>query len=514
MAGQKLNAEQLESVIQSLSKQLKEKKSSQRKVQTTLLIDFLKRARKEKLDAIKKLKAEIETLTTDINASCAKKTGIGEAEGALITDRKNEGTKVKSELEKDIGGTPDIKQEEQSPAMIAKRRRAFSYFPDLQSHYFATVAPRQGEERQRYLRKFTDDIANITQYNRFRCRASLLHVARMPEIPGTDLFKASNIVSSIEFDRDSEFLATAGVTKRIKLFEFSNILDHVSQVHYPVSEINAPAKLSWVCWDPYIKYHLVSADYEGIVTLWDTNRGEVLTEYEEHEKRAWSVDFCTADPRYFASGSDDGRVKLWKTTQSNSVLTIENRRANICSVKWEPDSSHRLAFGSADYNVHYYDIRSPKQPLHVFKSHQRTVSYVKFMSPTELVSACVDSTIKLWDLTTMSLKRTFTGHLHDKNFVGLSVTSDFIACGSESNTLYGYYKAVPRPVTNYRFPNADPLTGEETQDDDESFVSSVCWCPKHPTMLVSANSLGVIKVLQLANSDEESTERDSNEGSD
>lgn len=41
----------------------------------------------------------------------------------------------------------------------------------------------------------------------------------------------------------------------------------------------------------------------------------MLMEYEEHEKRAWSVDFSRADPTKLASGSDDGTVKLWSINQ-------------------------------------------------------------------------------------------------------------------------------------------------------------------------------------------------------
>lgn len=33
-------------------------------------------------------------------------------------------------------------------------------------------------------------------------------------------------------------------------------------------------------------------------------------EYEEHEKRAWSVDFSRTDPSMLVSGSDDCKV-LW-----------------------------------------------------------------------------------------------------------------------------------------------------------------------------------------------------------
>lgn len=42
----------------------------------------------------------------------------------------------------------------------------------------------------------------------------------------------------------------------------------------------------------------------------------------------------------------------------------------------------------------------------------------------------------------------------------------------------------------------NPLTGEETRDTTH-FVSSVCWCPKRPQLIVVANSQGTIKVLEM-----------------
>lgn len=35
-----------------------------------------------------------------------------------------------------------------------------------------------------------------------------------------------------------------------------------------------------------------------------------LMEYEEHEKRAWSVDFSRTEPSMLVSGSDDCKVKI------------------------------------------------------------------------------------------------------------------------------------------------------------------------------------------------------------
>ena len=66
--------------------------------------------------------------------------------------------------------------------------------------------------------------------------------------------------------------------------------------------------------------------------------------------------------------------------------------------------SHVLPFqvGSADHHIHYFDIRNASLPLHVFSGHRKAVSYVKFLSPNELASASTDSTLRLWDVQSLS----------------------------------------------------------------------------------------------------------------
>ena len=40
-----------------------------------------------------------------------------------------------------------------------------------------------------------------------------------------------------------------------------------------------------------------------------------------------------------------------------------------------------------DHHIHYYDLRNLKNELFTFKGHAKAVSYVRFLSATELVSA-------------------------------------------------------------------------------------------------------------------------------
>ena len=68
----------------------------------------------------------------------------------------------------------------------------------------------------------------------------------------------------------------------------------------------------------------MSSDYEGVIMLWDTATLQTVTEYEAHNKRVWSVDFCPTHPQLLASGSDDGRVKVW----TRSILGTRTDRTS------------------------------------------------------------------------------------------------------------------------------------------------------------------------------------------
>ena len=54
------------------------------------------------------------------------------------------------------------------------------------------------------------------RYNSVRPLATLAYT--------TDMFNNSSIVSSIEFDKNQEFFAIAGVTKRIKIYDYNVVL--------------------------------------------------------------------------------------------------------------------------------------------------------------------------------------------------------------------------------------------------------------------------------------------------
>lgn len=346
--------------------------------------------------------------------------------------------------------------------------------------------------RPRGLDAFREDLVAFTRYRALRPLATLSYCS--------DAINYSTIVSTIEFDKDEEFFAIAGVTKRIKVFEYEAVVRDCVDVHYPCAEMQCSHKISCVSWNAYHKNVLASSDYEGTVSVWDAGTGQRTRALHEHDKRCWSVHFNRADVRLLASGSDDARVKLWALNAERSVATLE-AKFNVCCVRFNPRSSCHLAFGSADHCVHYYDLRAPRAPLAVFRDHRKAVSYVKFLDARTLVSASTDSALKLWRVESPRCVRSFTGHANEKNFVGLATDGRYVACGSENNALYVYYAGLSRPLLVYRFDAVRGFLERERRDEEPSeFVSAVCWRraqgPDSHTLL-AANSQGTIKVLEL-----------------
>lgn len=251
----------------------------------------------------------------------------------------------------------------------------------------------------------------------------------------------------------------------------------------------------------------------------------------------WSVDFSTLDPTRLVSGSDDGMVKLWSIHSQVSTATLAVG-ANVCSVQFSPENSHQIALGAANHRVYLYDLRRTAVPLMSVAGHERAVSYVRFLSGGQLASASTDSTLKLWDTRhtagqTGALPanvQTFRGHRNERNFVGLSASSQgYLACGSEDHNVFVYHRSLPIPVASCEFGGPRPrgrsglaqaerthgasamggdsgMSGMESEGEDvlsnglvgggNMFVSSVCWSRKGDVLL-AANSVGIVRLLKM-----------------
>lgn len=490
--------------------------------QNKLLLEFLKHLllvkKEQKNQILKELSIverdveEVENKLKEVHSKCPTledvERVVGNVDGnnAKVTAMKKE----MIDLIDNIGLTVSKEEKDDTPSrqsglpsLATRRKRMYAHFEDFVQCYFTSRSKalffgKEGEKGSKNasttadtasgLDEFRENLVKFSRYNELRCVTTLNY--------SSDLFNNSTIVSSIEFDKDNEFFAIAGVTKRIKVFDYGAVIKDVVGIHYPCIEMVSNSKISCVSWNGFHKGLLASSDYEGTVTIWDASTGQRTRTFQEHEKRCWSVDFNNVDTRLIASGSDDARVKLYTLNTEHSIANLE-AKANVCCVKFNPTSSFHLAFGSADHCVHYYDLRNMKEALNIFKGHKKAVSYVKFLNSEDIVSASTDSQLKMWNIKSPTCLRSFVGHINEKNFVGLATDGDYVACGSENNSLYIYYKGLTKKLFSYKFETMKGVLEQERREDDPNeFVSAVCW-KQNSNIVVAANSQGTINILEL-----------------
>ncbi|CAB1326201.1 unnamed protein product, partial [Coregonus sp. 'balchen'] len=141
--------------------------------------------------------------------------------------------------------------------LASRRKRLTAHFEDLEQCYFSDRMTRITDDTRNLnqLDDFMECLSKFTRFNSVRPLATLSYAS--------DLYNGSSIVSSIEFDRDGDYFAIAGVTKKIKVFEYGTVIQDAVDIHYPVNEMTCNSKISCISWSSYHKNLLASSDYEG-----------------------------------------------------------------------------------------------------------------------------------------------------------------------------------------------------------------------------------------------------------
>lgn len=163
------------------------------------------------------------------------------------------------------------------------------------------------------------------------------------------------------------------------------------------------------------------------VRLWQVANGREMPRLSGHTGWVNAVAF-SPDNRLLASGSNSGEVKLWDVNSRRQVHSEPHNQEITHALAFSQDGKWLAAAGTAQI-VHLLEVAT-KQTKDL-SGHAGEITGLAFIPNSSwLASGSTDKTIKLWDLNTGKVVKTF-GELTDQvNAIAVSPDGSLLAAGT------------------------------------------------------------------------------------
>ncbi len=180
---------------------------------------------------------------------------------------------------------------------------------------------------------------------------------------------------------------------------------------------------------------LASGSFEGRVKLWDVASGTPLWS-GWHTNNTSSVAFAP-DGSLLASGGLDAAVRLWDAKLGTALEDLPHPGA-VFSLAWRPDG-RQLASGGFDGRIRLWQRQQtgPTPCVQTLSGHSNWVQGLAFApNGSLLASASWDGTVKLWEVESGRCLQTLVGHTERVHCVAWSPDGRTLASGGSDHTIW------------------------------------------------------------------------------
>ena len=188
--------------------------------------------------------------------------------------------------------------------------------------------------------------------------------------------------------------------------------------------------ISVACNGPRLR--IATGSRDGKVRIWESHTNSLKVTLEGHRGAVQSVAFSRKYP-WVVSGSDDRTVRIWDFDTGQTLHELRNSEGRINSVVFS-DEHMQVAAATEDHRVLVWNIDIKQRTCKLqqkLKGHKRPVTAVAYPNRAEhrwLASSSLDGTLRLWDVNQGTLLRKFSDHTCTPSCIALD--NYFLAVGS------------------------------------------------------------------------------------
>ena len=181
---------------------------------------------------------------------------------------------------------------------------------------------------------------------------------------------------------------------------------------------------------------IITGSSSGKIKLWNWHTGERIDIGDASYSGIRSL-AISSDGKILVSGSEHATIKVWhldKGLQKPHHIILNAHMSNILSLEIY---SQTLVSGGKDNAIKIWDLTSNQhKPNKILDGHEGSIRDLA-ISPdgTRIVSASMDSTIKIWNLENGEILKTLTEHSGGVRAVNINSDGNVLATGAADNTI-------------------------------------------------------------------------------
>lgn len=171
------------------------------------------------------------------------------------------------------------------------------------------------------------------------------------------------------------------------------------------------------------------------VRIWRITDGQELLTCEGHNSWVASIAF-NPDGQTIASASFDQTIKIWSLTTGECLTTLQSQTSQLwAAIQFSPDGQWLVSAGHEHNAIKLWNVKTG-QTVHTLNQHRGLVFTVAFSPDGRLLaSGSDDQTICLWDVQTGKLLKTIEGHTGWVRSVVFALDGKTLISGSNDCTI-------------------------------------------------------------------------------
>ncbi len=220
-----------------------------------------------------------------------------------------------------------------------------------------------------------------------------------------------------------------------------------------------------------------AGDTKGIITLWDTLKGQALAQRESHSGKIDSLAF-SPDGQLLAVGHETGRVTVWDTTTMNEPRVLTDAQPSaVQALIFSPDGKtlvgggcgHPITFPSPDCGQGMIFVWTTEPKLQLRYKLPDQAGFVMRLAfdptnPNELAVGTRDGMISIWNLLDLKPRLMFRLGVSAISALAFSPDGQLLAVG----------------VDSYKFAVYDAQTGQlygQYFEDHDAAITALAFSP-------------------------------------